>query len=1010
MFYIYRILFLFISFSLLSQQQFPGGTVGVGGSYNLTYPPEPCPDPGGCNFDLYNLVGGGAVGAIRKGSTYQGPFQTHNWWNTALWDIGTTPCVGDVAVANTMHSGIMRPFPAMALEAIETGQVVRHREKALNGGGVNNSGSYFADRDIITGIVNTGANNFYSCAQTEVMDYGDMHVRMRQDFGSGNVLETTASSGCPFVFFEKTGTAPMGFFLFFIRATAISSSGNSFTTHRSIGYGDFNQRQYGLFFPPGTTISSDNGTSYVPISTLPHNGITEWGGNNKYFRINFPAGQNYFVISIMPDTTKATLDLFEQYAFNKITDSRYTYAYNEATATMTANFACTTTNVLGGVNSGTLMAQYLHQYRNSPQHPANYTGRLYNTARGAMRICTGNTFSVIMKNKGFLPALGYANTANKTQLYNFAQTYAFGRGFVNMACGNPVYGSFGSIHEAARIAEIAHAVGNYAARDRLLAIAKDGIEKWLTSLDGEYAGMYYYDRDFNWLTPFPSAFDADRLLQDSHFHHGYIVYAAAIVARFQSVLGYGTTWADQWGPMVNLVIRNINDYQRNMTNPAGVNSPWFPYLRYFDPYAGHSWAGHDASNQESVSEAINFAAGAALWGETTGDIAIRDMGIMMYIVETEAARMYWWDTERIGINRAPFAPGFNHYHAGILGSDGAAYATFFGANAHYVHGITYVPITGSSIWMGTDSMGAANEQADFQAGFGSATDGSAGFWSTVMLMQQATYDAANAKTRFLNESVPNNWSGNDYDVDGLYWITTFDSVGVVDNTQADIASFAVFRKDNCKHYMVYMPPGKGPRTVNFSDGKSFLVPDDTIITFKDCNIPLPARFLYLKGKIAEKGNELNWVAAEEKENTWYRVEVSSDGKNFTELITMPYHNTGGVSSYYYLHETTSSGLLYYRVVQLSATNAISNVVSLKNSGSGFIVQPVPASSELTVTFAGELPQQVRLVDLNGRLVKDFGVPSHSETEYETNNLPSGVYVLQVEYTAKSEWRRIEILR
>ena len=60
----------------------------------------------------------------------------------------------------------------------------------------------------------------------------------------------------------------------------------------------------------------------------------------------------------------------------------------------------------------------------------------------------------------------------------------------------------------------------------------------------------------------------------------------------------------QYGGMVDLLIRDANNYDRSDTR--------FPYLRDFDIYAGHDWAsGHGAfgagNNQESSSEGQNFA-------------------------------------------------------------------------------------------------------------------------------------------------------------------------------------------------------------------------------------------------------------------------------------------------------------------------------------------------------------------------------------------------------------------
>jgi hypothetical protein len=408
-----------------------------------------------------------------------------------------------------------------------------------------------------------------------------------------------------------------------------------------------------------------------------------------------------------------------------------------------------------------------------------------------------------------------------------------------------------------------------------------------------------------------------------------------------------------------------------MTPPADPNTPWFPYLRYFDPYAGHSWAGHDASNQESVSEAINFAAGCALWGETVGNNTIRDMGIMLYVQETEAARMYWWDGARVGVNRNPFALNYNHYHAGILGWDGAAYATFFGADPHYIHGITYVPITGSSIWMGVDSLGAANQQEDFQAGFGGPTNGSAGFWSTVMLMQQATYDAATAKNRFLTQAVPGGWGGNDYMVDGLYWISTFDSVGVVDPTvQANVSSFAVFRKGNCKHYMIYNARGKGARTVTFSDGRSFAVPDDTIITFKVCPDPLPLTLLDFKGVKKRDQNtikvELSWTTIYEVNTAYFELERSCDGILFEKIATVQASgNSDTKLSYSYSDYQPCAGISYYRLKQIDRDQfyAYSTIIMIDNNNQGSgntSLYPNPSSGSVKLSIYSDVDQEMEI--------------------------------------------------
>ena len=978
-----------------SQEIFPGGG-GTLGSFNMTMPnPAPaCVDNlAGCGFTLYNPIGGGSAATITKSASYQGPIQTHTWWTSALWNAEMPQfCPGGTNTSayyhslqlRNYHSGDMQPIPSLYITATKAGFILRNRLLALNGGGVNNTGNFFADADITIGF---GGD---TCARTDVSGYGDFHADFIQTTSStagqtraGNVLKAKASQGSPFVYFTSTPSVGSTekeptFNIFFFKPVAVSTSGNSIILNRSCCPSGANQALWGytaLFFPPGTTISSDNGVTYHNLNFYPLN--VETGGNNLYWLIKFPNpnATNYFTTAIMSDPSQTALDFYEQYAFNHITASTFSYAYNEPTATLTSTFNYTTTNVLGGANNGTLLALFLHQYLYSPDFAATATPYSYTSARGLMKVMTGTQFTTVMKNYGILPAMGWANTANKATLNTYINNYAT-RPPINIACGNPVYGSFGSIHEAARIAMIAHQAGNITARNTLLAIAKNGIEGWLASPTTDKAGTYLYDPNFNWLTPYPSAFDADRLLQDSHFHHGYLIFAAAIIAKFEPP---ASTWVAQWGPMLNLVIRNINSELRPPATSPGATVPWLPYLRYYDPYRGHSWAGSDGSNQESVSEAINFAAGVAMWGETTGNTSIRDMGLMMYITESEAARMYWWDGPRRGVNNGGecgYAPGYNHYHAAILGTGGVAYATYFGANVSYVHGITYIPITGASIWMGADSLGAANQYSDFLAGNGGAEpNGADGFWHVAMLMEKAVFNAAAAKNQFVTQAIPGNWAGADYDVDGYSWITTFDSLGVVDPTiTANTASFAVFRKDNCKHYMIYNPRGRGARTVTFSDGQSFNVPADTVITYKVCTVPLPLTLLDFTGH--KEGNHivLDWKTSNEVNTAYFEIERSCDGINFERINTVSASwNSTAIQRYTVTDENPCIGKSYYRLKQVDKDkrfvySKIIMVDDFNPSSMAVVLFPNPTSASTTISIYSNESQRIhiRLFDLLGK--------------------------------------------
>jgi endoglucanase Acf2 len=120
----------------------------------------------------------------------------------------------------------------------------------------------------------------------------------------------------------------------------------------------------------------------------------------------------------------------------------------------------------------------------------------------------------------------------------------------------------------------------------------------------------------------------------------------------------------------------------------------------FDPYAGHSWADGPANfaagnNQESSSEALNFANALIQWGAATGNAAVRDLGVYLYTTEVAAVEQYWFD-----VDDAVFPAGYEHNTVGIVWGEGVAYATWWTANVEEIHGINFLPFTGGSLYLG----------------------------------------------------------------------------------------------------------------------------------------------------------------------------------------------------------------------------------------------------------------------------------------------------------------------
>lgn len=103
---------------------------------------------------------------------------------------------------------------------------------------------------------------------------------------------------------------------------------------------------------------------------------------------------------------------------------------------------------------------------------------------------------------------------------------------------------------------------------------------------------------------------ASSSVKDHHFHYGYHIYAASVVAE------YDRAWGRKWFEHVLLMIRDV-------ANPSSTDH-YFPLFRQKDWYLGNSWASgialvgtrpySNGRNQESSSEAIAAYEGIAMYG------------------------------------------------------------------------------------------------------------------------------------------------------------------------------------------------------------------------------------------------------------------------------------------------------------------------------------------------------------------------------------------------------------
>jgi endo-1,3(4)-beta-glucanase len=111
---------------------------------------------------------------------------------------------------------------------------------------------------------------------------------------------------------------------------------------------------------------------------------------------------------------------------------------------------------------------------------------------------------------------------------------------------------------------------------------------------------------------------------DHHYHYGYFIHAAAILAHIDP----------SWLTTSN--VDYVNALVRDVANPSD-SDPYFPVFRSFDWFVGHSWskgifASADGKDEESGSEDYNFAYAMKLWGIVTKNTAMHARGNIMLAV------------------------------------------------------------------------------------------------------------------------------------------------------------------------------------------------------------------------------------------------------------------------------------------------------------------------------------------------------------------------------------------
>jgi len=694
---------------------------------------------------------------------------TNRWWSSLGWSFsGTQP-----------HSERLYPHPlAVAAEADGLGLVYPDEATVASDGRfyeflyLKDAAGGWDRRDLLIGVVGLDA------AATTVADFSDWTVTARWDDGNAR-FDAVVGHGLPFVYVKDlVGTARVA-----LNATHAAVE----VWHAADGTLGItvDGHHYGVFAPPGS--------QWLPSGGAPD--ATEWTSTL--------GGADFFSVALLPDRDAATLQHFRERAFAFVTDTRVDWSFDPQSALLTTTYSVTTNARVPGLSATPLLGLYPHQWKHSSATPTAWS---YATPRGPMKLVEAHQFQTARRFHGVLPALpalpGATDPARLTGYLEEALADAEANGF-----RPDTYFGGKDLAKLANLLPLMEQQGLGAERDRALALLQSGLQDWFDASD-DTPPLFHYHAAWDTLVGYPASFGSDDQLNDHHFHWGYLIQTAAAVARHAPGWAHDTSW----GGMVEMLIRDA-------ANPSR-DDPDFPFLRNFDVYAGHSWAsGHGnfahGNNQESSSEDMNFATGLILWGEVTGDAAIRDLGIYLYTTESAAIENYWFD-----VDGDVFPAAYPQDTAAIVWGAGGVYGTWWTGEPEAIHGINFLPFHGGSLYLGHHPANLAANYANLvrENGGPEGTGGGPNDWTDVIWLAQALHDPDAALAKFEAQR-------DDYAVESgetrahtYHWIANLAALGRVDPSRwADRATTATFSAEGLRTY-AYYNAGCAPDSATFSDG------------------------------------------------------------------------------------------------------------------------------------------------------------------------------------------------
>ncbi|MFL9844476.1 glycosyl hydrolase [Flavobacterium rhizosphaerae] len=767
---------------------------------------------------------------------------------------------------------------------------------------------------------------------------------------------------------------------------------------------------------------------------------TRWAADNVEtgLVLDTNSSDSYFVISALPSPQHLTT--YDAYAFNKVTDTDVTYSYNPQQGKVTSNWTITTTNLKGLAAGNTIQGFLPHLYDNST-HDINFTANNYVTPRGSLKTAIGNSYTFTYNFTGILPNYNapYSNSDDAhpydaTTMFNLISDYSSKQTY-----GGDTYWGGKDLVNFAKYTLMAKELGHQA-YPAMKGKTKNALINWLTYTPGEQEKYFAHYERWGAIVGFNESYGSSEFT-DNHFHYGYLIQACATYAMVDP------DFLIQYGDMVKLVARQYANWMKD--------DEMLPYLRTFDPWIGHSYAGGTSSvtgnNQESTSEAMQSWTGLFLLGDMLNDQDVLDAAAFGYMSESYATLEYWFDWKQQNLPAA-----YAHNMVGILSNQGFAYGTYFSASPVHIHGIQYLPVNPGFRYLARDTDWAATEYSDMMAeantveGFTSETQ-FGDDWAHVALGFRLLWDPEYVSA-FIDENMALPPSDPayimDYDVSGMTYYYTHANQNLGDFSDeyyTDFPTSSVFTENGtfshavaynstatekvCTIYdysgnvtgafnvpaytMVTYPPL--PTTGQEPEGCYGLVPASATASSGDASLAIdgnngsrwesafedPQSITVDMGEVSTIQNvSISWEAANAKD---YTFSGSIDGEEWTQIAAytdMPEGNRTDVienidADYRYLKvDGTARNLTYgYSIFEFDVCGTAVLGTTTVQATDRISLYPNPAHNSVHVNTLNN--SELYIYNINGALVLKQSVKA-GDNSISIEKLAAGLYLVKIE--------------